>query len=330
MRAKECKKNNIFPTPQIKMHCVSLNKLGGAMTLRQAARSIALQIPFVRRVVSNRDELLRERDRLRQALSAAEDKTKTAILDVYVTDPPTREVAFRLFDGAWSSNVPGFGLGHAELFDDPRIKWVLQQCGGVQGKRVLELGPLEGGHTWMIAKAGASNITSIESNTTAFLKCLIVQSTLKFDADFLLGDFRPYLEKSADTYDLLLASGVLYHMTEPAKLLQDMAKASRSIAIWTHYYDSDVICSRNDLRKKFDDTPRIEEIGSRKVISFKQNYLEALKWKGFCGGSAPTSYWLTRESLIGVLTDLGLNVTIGEEQKDHPNGPAILLFASRP
>jgi len=150
---------------------------------------------------------------------------------VYISDPPSREAAFRIFDGAWSSNVPGYGLGSAQLFDDHRIKWIEEQCGGVKGKHILELGPLEGGHTYMLSRSGAASIKSIESNTTAFLKCLIVQNALKFNADFILGDFRPYLDTCTDTYDLLIASGVLYHMTDPVKLLQDMAKVSRSIGI---------------------------------------------------------------------------------------------------
>jgi SAM-dependent methyltransferase len=253
----------------------------------------------------------------------------TSILDAFVSAPPSRDNAFKIFEGTWSSLVPGYGLGEAQLFDDYRIHWIEDQCNGIQGKRVLELGPLEGGHTYMLSKAGAASITSIESNTIAFLKCLIVQNALKFSADFLLGDFRPYLEACFETYDLTVASGVLYHMADPVRLLQSIARVSRSIGLWTHYYDTDVIMSREDLKQKFDAEPRIEHIGSCEVISHRQSYLQALEWKGFCGGSAPTSYWLTRESLLGILTDLGFKVTIGEDTKTHLNGPAILLFAQR-
>jgi hypothetical protein len=77
------------------------------------------------------------------------------------------------------------------LFDDNRIKWFEQQCAGFAGKRILELGPLEGGHTCMLSRAGAASITSIESNTAAFLKCLIVQNTLTFKADSVWGTFVP-------------------------------------------------------------------------------------------------------------------------------------------
>jgi hypothetical protein len=125
----------------------------------------------------------------------------------------------------------------------------------------------------------------------------------------------------------VVASGVLYHMMQPVKLLQDMAKVSRSIGIWTHYYDADIIRSRRDLSKKFSSEPDISHVGGREVRAYKQSYLAALKWKGFCGGSAPTSFWLTKDGIVGILSDLGFKVVIGEESPDHPNGPAMTVFA---
>ncbi len=327
------------------------------MTIRQTARSIALRLRSMHRIGGQRNRIPCESTELGDRLSATEEqlaelvekfdlatqrlsdkddtiadlreRLATSILNVYVSSPPSREAAFRIFDGAWSSSVPGCGLGGAGLFHDPRIKWFEQQCGGVKGKRILELGPLEGGHTYMLSQAGAASIMSIEANTFAFLKCLIVQNILKFNADFILGDFRPYLDTCTDRYDLLVASGVLYHMTEPVKLLQDMAKVSGSIGVWTHYYDADVILKRDDLKKKFESDPLVQHVGGRELISYKQSYVDALHWKGFCGGAAPTSYWLTKESIIGVLSDLGLKVVIGDDAREHPNGPPMTLYASR-
>jgi SAM-dependent methyltransferase len=302
------------------------------MSLRQLARSLALRIPAVQRIVSDRDALLSETLSLRQRVTVLEReaaRNDASILDVYVTDPPSRRAALAIFEGAWSSKIPGYGFGHTPLFDDERVRWFEERCGGVKGKRILELGPLEGGHTYMLAKAGAASITSIESSRAAFLKCLAVQNVLKFEADFILGDFRPFLATCTDTYDLLVASGVLYHMTEPVKLLQDMAKVARAIGIWTHYYDADVILGRADLAKHFEPEPRVQRVGGRDVVSYKQSYLKALQWKGFCGGPAPISYWLTRDGLLGVLEDLGLQVEISADHKGHPNGPCMTLFASR-
>ena len=69
---------------------------------------------------------------------------------------PTTQIAVDCISD-WSSQFPsGSGLtgGNAALFEDQRLVWALQRLGGVKGKRVLELGPLEGGHTYMLEQAG--------------------------------------------------------------------------------------------------------------------------------------------------------------------------------
>jgi SAM-dependent methyltransferase len=279
------------------------------------------------RVGVERDEAWRERDEALDNL--ARYKAETSILDSYINEPPSHQAAFRLFEGEWSSNVPGYGCGSGGLFNDHRIKFFAEQCGGFQGKRVLELGPLEGGHTSMIANAGATNVTAIESNTRAFLKCLIVQNALKFKANFVLGDFGRYLEQCDEKFDVVIASGVLYHMSDPVRLLENAAKVTDYIGLWTHYYDPKIINDREDLRRKFEASPRVENLGRRQIELYQQSYLDALQWKGFCGGSAPTSYWLTRDSLLAVLEELGFDCEIRDDSKTHPNGPAMTVFASR-
>ncbi len=283
-------------------------------------------------LIQCQDQLASSQERLAESdrrIAALTDELGTSTLDFYVGDPPTYQAAFKLFEGEWSSDVPGYGGGRARLFDDGRIKWFAQQCGGFQGKRVLELGPLEAGHTSMIAGAGAASVTAIESNRRAFLKCLIVQNALGFKANFMLGDFSQYLENCDARFDVIVASGVLYHMSDPVRLLQNAARISNSIGLWTHYYDEKIIRERADLQKKFDKAPRIEQFGSQELHLYKQSYLDALHWKGFCGGSAPTSYWLTKESLLGLLEELGFEVAVGDDAKTHINGPAMTLFATR-
>jgi hypothetical protein len=318
------------------------------MSLQRVAKLLALRIGPLQRLVAHRDQLLQERDRLQQVsdqlrqeigelyakLSRGQGALEAEpaarnILNEYVTDAYGDDLPFKIFDNEWSSDIPGYGLGKSRLFDDNRIIWIEKQCGGFAGMRILELGPLEGGHTYMMARGGAAHITSIEGNKRAFLKCLIVRDALNFEANFRLGDFRKYLAETTEIYDLLIASGVLYHMLEPVKLITDAARVAHSLAIWTHYYDADIIGRQPDIARTFDAEPRIERFGSRDVMSYRHSYGNALHWQGFCGGSAPDSYWLTRDSLFGALDDLGFAVTVGDETPDHVNGPAILIFASR-
>lgn len=245
--------------------------------------------------------------------------------DLYSREIPSPSTPFAIFKGAWNSTVPGFDTGESALFDDPRIRWLEQQLGSFQGKRVLELGPLEGGHSYMLEQAGAS-VVAIEASQRAFLKCLVVKNAFHLKTEFLFGDFRPYLEITQPvSFDFVLAIGVLYHMVEPLKLLHDIARVTGVFGLWTHYYDPS-IC-RDDLR--FSSEPVVQTVGDTSVEVYEQHYLASLAAKRFIGGSEPTSYWLTRDGLLGYIRSLGFEITLGADDPHHPNGPCILLFAKR-
>lgn len=252
------------------------------------------------------------------------------ILDEYVTSMPSPQNAIDLFKSEWSSQVPGFTSGHALLFEDPRIAALFECAGGMSGKRVLELGPLEGGHTFMLSQAGAGEITSIESNQRAFVKCLITKEVLGYKANILLGDFIPFLQKTksdGDQYDFLLASGVLYHMIDPVLTLDLFLSVSNQIGIWTHFYDCDAVSSK--WPKKFGATTELVDYKGMSLEICRQEYESALGWGGFCGGSAPYSYWMTKDSITSMLESNGFRVEILNEDLHHQNGPCILLFAEK-
>ncbi len=71
--------------------------------------------------------------------------------------------------------------GSAQLFEDTRLLGAMQALGGVAGMHVLELGPLEAGHTYLLSQAGARTITAVEANPRAYLKCLIIKELLKLE-----------------------------------------------------------------------------------------------------------------------------------------------------
>lgn len=76
------------------------------------------------------------------------------ILDAYIKTAPSDQNVLDLFDNEWSSFVPGEGRvarpGTSLLFDDGRVTWLGEVLGGFSGLRVLELGPLEVGHSTML------------------------------------------------------------------------------------------------------------------------------------------------------------------------------------
>src|SRR5215212_97505 len=165
------------------------------------------------------------------------------ILDAYVHSAPSAQNAIDIFKGEWASRFPAalgtpVEAGGIPLFEDGRIIWAINELGGIQGNRILELGPLEGGHSYMLELYGAASVISIEANTRAYLKCLIAKELLDMKrVKYLCGDFIEYLKTSAEQFDMIMGSGVLYHMRNPVELLSLLAGHTNRLFLWTHYFD---------------------------------------------------------------------------------------------
>ncbi|MGC9346643.1 MAG: class I SAM-dependent methyltransferase, partial [Anaerolineae bacterium] len=251
-------------------------------------------------------------------------KSAAEILDYYMMEAPSRQSTLDIFKGEWSSRLPDpeLNAGDVNLFDDPRIKWFIEQLGGVEGKTVLELGPLEAGHTYMLERAGAASILGIEANTRAYLKCLVIKELFGLQrSHFLCGNFMAYLADYEGHFDVCLASGVLYHMTDPVALIAHLANVTDHVCIWTHYYDPDILAFSVHQPSEYDGFSHMLHV---------VGYGEERDWAGFCGAGTSHRCWLTRDEIIGAFEYFGLsNITIGLEEPDHPHGPAITLIASR-
>lgn len=272
----------------------------------------------------------------------------------YATRYPTNQNIVDIFAGDWSTAMPEEGEcistpGTATLFDDPRVHWAERELNGFKGASVLELGPLEGHHSYMLHKAGAKNVLAIEANSRAFLKCLCVKEIFKLNnVNFLFGDCVEYLKSNKQTYDVVFANGILYHMQNPLELLELLGKTTDKIVMWTHYYDASQISRNSGLVKRFGPVKQFQY----KDFSYEaaqQHYAEGnllftllsnifpslrqrtgLGWTGFCGGPWSTSTWLTRESIIRYLQFLGFtDIKISFESVDHPNGPSFNVCATR-
>lgn len=258
----------------------------------------------------------------------------TDILDAYVTSAPTPRHAVDIFKGEWSSILPPhLGVdsgGGAGVFDDGRIHWFLNRIGPIAGRSVIELGPLEGGHTWMLEKAGAGSIVAVESNTRAYLKCLVVKELLGMQRSrFLLGDFVEHLAADDTSYDIGIASGVLYHMRNPARLVELLARRCREVLVWTHYFDAERTAEVPAHAATFAAPEAAEHAGFRHTL-VRKGYGAALGWQGFCGGSAEYACWMPRADLLACLAHFGFEVTgIEFDHREHPNGPALALHAVR-
>ncbi len=255
------------------------------------------------------------------------------ILDQYVGSVPSVQNALDIFGGEWSTSFPArFGLtaGTAPLCEDPRITWLSDVIGGFEGREILELGPLEAGHSYMLQQGGAREVVAIEANTRAYLKCLIVKEALGLDrCHFECGDFVQYLQANERRFDVIVASGVLYHMRQPVELIRLMGECSDTVLLWTHYFDEAKIAPRANIASHFGETSQ-ETIAGFSHTLHKYNYESSLEWKGFCGGSAAFTNWLSRGELMAALSYFGFqDISVAFDDPDHVHGPSVAFVARK-
>lgn len=259
---------------------------------------------------------------------------RATALDTYVHSAPTPKNAVDIFKGAWASDLapPFSGLtdGVAPLYKDPRLLMGLEMVGGVAGKRVLELGPLEGGHTYLMDRAGAADVFAVEGNTQAFLKCLVAKELLGIrSARFVCGDFVEYLRGTPEPVDLVVASGVLYHMMNPVELIARVARIADTVYMWTHYYDETQLAERWQAGSRIGAQEQTNFEGFPHTL-YPYDYGRAVGSSQFCGGSHSQARWLTRDGILGALAHFGFTrIEPFYEQPDHPHGPAFCVVAQR-
>lgn len=254
------------------------------------------------------------------------------VFNQYVRTAPSPQNAVDAVPG-WTSMFPpeaGVLAGGMPLFQDARIHWALECFGPIQDKEVLELGPLEGSHTFMLDAAGA-RVDAIEANKGAFLRCLITKEILGIrNARFHLGDFTGWLEKTPKAYDLVIASGVLYHMNAPLQLLELIARKTNAVYLWTHYFSDELMPVGDARRGLFAHKPEEVSFHEVEVRLHRRTYAGNHARPTFCGGMVDDHRWIERHDLLRVLEALGFDsIALEHDDPAHPNGPALSVFARR-
>jgi hypothetical protein len=222
----------------------------------------------------------------------------------------------------WISLFPaetGVKAGAMDLFHDPRIAWAMDMYGDVNGKKVLELGPLEGAHTLMLTQRGAL-VDAVEANRTAYLKCLIAKEILQIqNARFHLGDCIHWAEQISTRYDLIVACGVLYHMVDPLRLLRGLARLTDNLYIWT-------VCIDNEENLKPSDVQKFDDLSVRVAgVAYGKKDLN------FTGGTMPTAFWMHKNDLLAVVRRLGYDFieTAHDRPKTDQWSPATVSIYAR-
>jgi hypothetical protein len=243
---------------------------------------------------------------------------------------PAAQNLIDIFSGKWASDFgqvyPGLNAGAADLFvSDSRPLLAAQHLGAnerLQDMEVLELGPLEAGHTYRLEQLGAI-VTAVEANCEAYLKCLLVKELLNLrNARFLLGDFSLFLEETDRNFDLIFASGVLYHMPDPLRLVELIAKRTKKCFVWSHYYDPDHCPGPKR-------TPRSVKHALGNFTYHELEYPD-MNFGKFWGGNKPVASWLSKDEMLTAFRLFGFDmVEVVQEHTDHPYGACMSFVARR-
>lgn len=130
----------------------------------------------------------------------------------------------------------------------------------------------------MLELAGAAEVLAIEANTRAFLKCLCITEVFKLQAvRFLLGDGMAFMEQSAGGFDMVFASGILYHLQDPLAFLRLLRRMAPRALLWTPSFDDAIIRNAPALPPKFGPIEQSAIDGFTDAV-VEQSSKEALQW----------------------------------------------------
>ena len=178
-------------------------------------------------------------------------------------------------------------------------------------RSVLELGSLEGSHTFALARhPGDRHVLAVEGREYNVEKARFVQrATGVHNVQFVRGDLEELDLTAFGRFEAIFCSGLLYHLPEPWKLVKRLSELSDNLFIRTHYaLESNV----NMLANGFPGY-KFPESG----------------YNDPCSGLSPSSFWPTLEGLQHLLAVNGFPFVTILEDFQHRGGRMVALAARR-
>jgi SAM-dependent methyltransferase len=211
----------------------------------------------------------------------------------------------------WISRFMINGRAYGGWYDpsnDPRVAH-LWRC-FPDARRVLELGSLEGAHTFLIAsRRGVDYVLGIEGRSANLEKARFVQRHLGArNVEFLQADLEQFRPSTRGQFDVVFCVGLLYHLQRPWELLADLRRASPSLLLATHYVP--------------DEQATREERGYRGATYQEFGLRDPLS------GLSDDSFWPTRDGLLAMVREAGYaRCEVCQEETNHQHGPLLTLAA---
>jgi SAM-dependent methyltransferase len=191
----------------------------------------------------------------------------------------------------WVSKFVVDGVEYGGKYDprtDPRTDWFHHEF--PRARTVLDLGSLEGAQSLRLAeRTSIDSILGLEARPVSIEKANFVRDL--FGADKVR--FAPANLETAELadfgrFDAVFCAGVLYHLPEPWRLIEQIARVSRNLFLWTHFAGEDQV--------------------DRTLNGYRGMLYRELGWEDPQSGVSPDSFWLSFDSLLSMLGDHGFEI----------------------
>ncbi|MGH7767172.1 MAG: class I SAM-dependent methyltransferase [Candidatus Binatia bacterium] len=244
--------------------------------------------------------------------------TRDKILEVRdLLSPWNHNIA--LAHGVYTAACDSYYPAHREI-----MRIVRERLGSdFSDRRIADIGCLEGYFSIECALQGAE-VLGIDGKLLNVRKCEFVRCVLCVErATFVLSDAMKVTRESFGRFDVVLALGLLYHLDDPYTFLANAAGLCDGFTV----IDTHVALENQPEIIKGDWRPEFSEM---RTFTFGGKRYEGRLFREFATGTArdvkdvsPTasldndfSVWLTEESLVRMLHDVGFS---GTEKVVYPD-----------
>lgn len=199
--------------------------------------------------------------------------------------------------------------GKYDAFNDIRLQWFSQQA--PNPRTILELGSLEGGHTLaLVRRPGVERVLGLEGRPENLRRAQFVKEVHRAArVDFELANLESSDLTQYGRFDGVFCVGLLYHLPEPWQLLDQIARVTQQLFLWTHYAP--------------DHKAKLNQHGWQGMLYQEHGLKDKLS------GLSAHSFWPNRKSLQTMIEQAGFErvMTVHDDAR-HVHGPAVTLMAT--
>jgi Methyltransferase domain len=180
-----------------------------------------------------------------------------------------------------------------------------------KAKTILELGALEGAHSFILAQLpGVQRVVALEGREANLRKARFVQNLLGIrNVEFIQANLEHVDLAAYGKFDAVFCCAILNHLPKPWELIQRLPAVAPVLFLWTVYV----------AENEAEELPN----GPRGKIQTEGGPDEPLS------GMSPTGTWLTLGSLITSLTKSGYkSVHVIHNDLKHVFGSAVTIGAT--